>query len=93
MVSCRLDVVLPHFADAADAVLGKGRSLPPTWRSPHPRSRDAVQSLQMAQMIEMMKVMIHHLQDVKAQVSKFQQDHDPAFPFRLLISYDTDDEE
>ena len=66
MALCRLDVVLPHPADAADAVFGKGRSLPPTWRSPDPRSRDAVQSLQMAQMMEMMKVMIHHLQDVKA---------------------------
>ena len=47
----------------------------------------------MAQMMKMMKVMIHHFQDVKAQVCKFQQDHDPAFPFRLLILYDTDDEE
>ena len=44
-------------------------------------------------MMEMMKVMTHHLQEVKAQVSKLQQDHDPSFPFRPLIPYDTDDEE
>ena len=56
MAPCTLDVVLPHPADAADAVPGKGRSLPPNRRSPGPRSRDAVQSLQMAQMMEMMKV-------------------------------------
>ena len=47
----------------------------------------------MAQMMEMMKVMTHHLQEVKAQVSKLQQDHDPSFPFRPFIPYDTDDEE
>ena len=93
MAPCSLDVVLPHPADAADAVPGKGRSLPPTRRSPGPRSRDAGQSLQMAQMMEMMKVMTHHLQEVKAQVGKLQQDHDPSFPFRPLIPYDTDDEE
>ena len=93
MAPCRLDVVLPHPADSADAVPGKGRSLPPTRRSPGPRSRDAVPSLQMAQMMEMMKVMTHNLQDVKAQISQFQLDHVPAFPFRPLIPYDADDEE
>ena len=93
MAPCTLDVVLPHPADAANAFPGKGRSLPPNRRSPGPRSRDAVQSLQMAKMMEMMKVMTHHLQDVKAQISQFQQHHDPSFPFRPLIPYDTDDEE
>ena len=60
MALCRLDVVLPHPADAADAVFGKGRLLLPTWRSADSRCRDAVQSLQMALMMKMMKVMSHH---------------------------------
>ena len=93
MAPCRLDAVLPHPADPADVVPGKGRSLPPTRRSPGPRSRDAVPSLQMARMMEMMKVMTHNLQDAKAQISQFQLDHVPAFPFRPLIPYDADDEE
>ena len=93
MALCRLDVVPPQPADAADAVFGKGRLLLPTWRSADSRCRDAVQSLQIAQMMKMMKVMIHHFQDVKALVCKSLQDHDPALPFRLFISYDTDDEE
>ena len=69
MAPCRLDVVLTHPADAVDVVSGRGRSLPPTQRWPGPRSRDTIQSLQMAQMMEMMKVMTHNLQDVEAQIS------------------------
>ena len=93
MALCRLDVVPPHPADAADAVFGKGRLLLPTWRSPDSRCRDAVQSLQMALMMKMMKVMIHHFSNLKALFCKSRQDHDPALPFMLFISYDTDDEE
>jgi len=40
----------------------------------------------------MMKAMAQQIQDVKAQVGKFQQDRDP-FPFRPFIPYDTDDED
>ena len=68
------------------------RSLPPARRSPGPRSRDAGHSLQMAQMIEMMKAMTHQLNEVKSQVGRLQQDRDP-FPFRPVIPYDDDDED
>ena len=68
------------------------RSLPPSRRSPGPRSRDAGTSLQMAQMMEMMKGMTHQLQEVKSQVGKLQQSSDP-FPFRPVIPYDDDDSE
>ena len=68
------------------------RSLPPARRSPGPRSRDCGNSLQMAQMMEMMKAMTHQLQEVKGQVGKLQQNRDP-FPFRPVIPFDTDDEE
>ena len=67
------------------------RSLPPSRRSPGPRSRDAGHSLQMAQMIEMMKAMTHQLQDVQAQVGRLQRDRD-LFPYRPVIPYDDDDE-
>ena len=67
------------------------RSLPPDRRSPGPRSREP-QSLQMAQMMEMMRAMTHQLQEVKSQVGKLQQDRDP-FPFRPIIPYDDDDED
>ena len=94
MAPSSLDTILPHPADAADLHNPRqGRSLPPTRRSPGPRSRDAGHSLQMAQMMEMMKVMTHHLQEVKAQVGKLQQDHHPLLPFRPLIPYDTDDDD
>ena len=59
-------------------------------RSTQPRRRP---ELQMAQLTEMMKVMTHHLQEVKAQVSKLQQDPDLSFCFTPFIPYDTDDEE
>jgi hypothetical protein len=69
------------------------RSLPPARRSPGaPKSRDGGHSLQMAQMMEMMKAMTHQLQEVKSQVGKLQQDCDP-FPFRPVIPYDDDDED
>ncbi len=68
------------------------RSLPPTRRSPGPRSRDAGHSLQMAQMMQMMKAMTHEVQEVKAQVGKLRQERDP-FPFRPVIPYDDDDED
>ena len=68
------------------------RSLPPARRSPGPRSRDAGNNLQMAQMMEMMKAMTHQLQEVKAQVGKLQQDRDP-FPFMPVVSHDDDDED
>ena len=68
------------------------RSLPPCRRSPGPRSRDAGHSLQMAQMMEMMKAMTHQLTDVKSQVCKLQQDRDP-FPFRPVVPNDSDDED
>ena len=68
------------------------RSLPPARRSPGPRSRDAGHSLQMAQMMDMMKAMTTQLQEVKSQVGKLQQDRDP-FPFRPVVPYDDDDED
>ena len=68
------------------------RSLPPARRSPGPRSRDAGHSLQMSQMMEMMKAMTHQLQEVKSQVGRLQQERDP-FPFRPVIPYDDDDED
>ena len=87
------DAVLPHPADAGlHDIPRQGRSLPPTRRSPDPRSRDAGHSLQIAQLLEMMKAMAHQIQDVKAQVGKFQQDRDP-FPFRPFLPYDTDEED
>ena len=71
----------------------KPRSLPPARRSPGaPKSRDGGHSLQMAQMMEMMKAMTHQLQEVKSQVGKLQQDRDP-FPFRPVIPYDDEDED
>ena len=93
MAPCRLDTVLPHPADPADVVPGKGRSLPPTRRSPGPHSRNAVTSLQMAKMMEMMQVMSHNLQHIKAQISQLRLVNAPAFPFGSLISPDNDDEE
>ena len=68
------------------------RSLPPARRSPGPRSRDAGHSLQMAQVMQMMKAMTHELQEVKAQVGKLHQERD-SFPFRPVIPYDDDDED
>ena len=68
------------------------RSLPPARRSPGPRSRDAGHSLQMSQMMVMMKAMTHQLQEVKSQVGRLQQERDP-FPFRPVIPYDDDDED
>ena len=47
----------------------------------------------MAEMMEMMQVMSHNLQDVKAQISQLRLVHAPAFPFGSLISHDIDDEE
>jgi hypothetical protein len=67
------------------------RSLPPSRRSPGPRSRDFGNSLQFAQMMEMMKAMTHQLKEVKSQVGKLQQDRD--FPFRPIIPYDDDSED
>ena len=68
------------------------RSLPPARRSPGARSRDAGDSVQMAQMAEMMKVMVSHLQEVKDQVVRLMQERDP-FPFRQVIEFDDDDVE
>ena len=85
-----LDPVLPHRADPADLhgdpadgeKPTERRSLPPDRRSPGPRSREAGHSLQMAQMLDMMKAMTHDLQEVKNQVGKLQQerDHFPVVP-------------
>ena len=68
------------------------RSLPPTRRSPGPRSRDGVNGLQMAQMMEMSKAILHQLHEVKAQVGKLMQDRDPL-PFRPVIPFNDDDED
>ena len=86
--------MLPHPADP-EGLHGPPRhvrSLPPNRRSPGPRSRDSGCSLQMAQMMEMMKAMAHHLQEVRAQVGKFQQDHNP-FPSMPVVTYNDDDDE
>ena len=88
------DPVLPHPADAADLHENpkQGRSLPPARRSPGPRTRDAGHSLHMAQIMEMMKTMTRHLQEVKEQVGKLQQDRDP-FPFKPFAPYDDHDDD
>lgn len=65
------------------------RSLPPSRRSPGPRSRDAGHSMQMAQMMEMMKAMSHQVQIVTSQLGRLQQSSDP-FPFRPIFSDDED---
>ena len=85
-------LVQPLFACPQGDKPTEQRSLPPARRSPGPRSRDAGHSLQMAQMMEMMKAMTHQLQEVKSQVGKLQQDRDP-FPFQPVIPYDDDDED
>ena len=48
--------------------------------------------MQMAQMMAMMKAMAHHLQEVRAQVGKLQQDRNP-FPRMPVVTYDDDDED
>ena len=67
------------------------RSLPPTRRSPGARSRDPANSLQMAQIMEMMKGVTRELQEVKTQMSKLQQIRHP-FPLHSVIPFGTDDE-
>ena len=68
------------------------RSLPPSRRSPGPRSRDNGHSLQMAQMMQMMRAMIHQLYEVQCAVGRLQQARDP-YPFRPVIPDDDDDDE
>ena len=68
------------------------RSLPPARRAPGPRSQDTGHSLQMAQMMEMMKAMTHHLQEVRTQVRKLQHDH-ASISYRQVVSTDDDDED
>ena len=46
----------------------------------------------MAQIMEMMKTMTRHLQEVKEQVGKLQQDRDP-FPFKPFAPYDDHDDD
>ena len=65
--------------------------LPPTRQSPGPCSRDTGHSLRMAQTMEMMKAMSQHIQEVRSQVGKLQQDHD-QFPF-MPVPYDDDEED
>ena len=47
----------------------------------------------MTEMMEMMQVMSHNLQNVKAQISQLRLVHAPTFPFGSLISDDMDEEE
>ena len=65
------------------------RSLPPSRRSPGPRSRDSGHSMQMAEMMDMMKAMSHQVQIVTSQLARLQQSSDP-FPFRPIFSDDED---
>ena len=68
------------------------RSLPPARRSPGPPSRDGVHNLQVSQIFEMMKGVVHKLEKVESQVAKLQRDRDP-FPFSPLIQYDDDEDD
>ena len=64
------------------------RSLPPAGRS-----RDAGQNLQMAQMMNVMRAMYYHcLTEVKSDVGRLQQAHNP-FPYRPVNPRDDDDED
>ena len=68
------------------------RSLPPARRSPGARSRSGGDSLQVAQLIQMMTAMMNQIEDLKSQVDKLQPRCD-SLPFRSVTRHDDDDQD